>query len=252
MLKTFFRRLLLYVFPGGLIFVSNDKFAVNFSSDSERNVVIKLVLFILGFAIINLLVPILNERDKKKVSELSESLSKMLGEVRKTVSIELEKIFVTQQLRENGVSDLKLSIRIFVPKPRTIKELINKELYFQYKNYDNLHVREIDELKFQVKPNREIQGLVGRTYDSKTVKFDFKLCENQEEYNLTERQKDIVGYCNFAIAAPIFKKGSQKIIAIVCFDSEVEVPQPAGQKWRDVVKTYCKIIHKNHALITSN
>jgi hypothetical protein len=252
LLKTFLRRLLLYVFPGGLIFVSNDKFAVNFSSDTEKNVLIKFVLFIVGFVVINLIVPIINEKDKKKVSQLSESLSKMLGEVRKMVSIELEKIFITQQLREVGVDDLKLNIRIFVPKRRTFRELINKELYFQYKNYDNLHVREIDELKLQVKPSSKIQGLVGMSYDKKTVKFDFKLFENQDEYNLTERQKDIVGYCNFAIAAPIFKKDGQKIIAIVCFDSEVEIPQPAGQKWRDIVKTYCKIIHKNHALITSN
>ena len=123
-----------------------------------------------------------------------------------------------------------MNIRIFVPKTRSLAQIWNKQLFFEYRKYDSLHVREIDEdLKFQVLPKESSQGLVGMVYESKSVKFDFQLNTNSEvkNYKLTGRQLDVTRYCKFGIAAPIFKKDTDKIIAVVTFDSEIEIEHPS-------------------------
>jgi hypothetical protein len=263
-MKVFFRRLLFYVLPGVLIFLGNDKIAIIKLDDENKSSLVKFILFCVGLFIINGVVPVINEKDKIKVKNLTDSLEKILGEIRKIASIELEKIFYHKQneqqkfksgvLKPVPIKDLQLNIRIFVPKTRTLAQIWNKQLFFEYRKYDSLHVKEIDEdLKFQVLPKDSSQGLIGRVYESKSVKFDFQLNTNSEakKYKLSERQLDVTRYCKFGIAAPIFKKDTDKIIAIVTFDSEIEVEHPSGTKWQDIIKTYCKIIHKNHTLLNS-
>ncbi len=255
-MNVFYRRLFLYVVPAILIFLGYDKLGLVKFENEETNTLVKLSLFCSGFFVINLIVPILNEKDKKRISDLTDSLEKASGNIRKIVSGELGALFKEKGNPIVNITDLQLNIRIYVPEKRNLYDRIFncKSLYFQYVNYDSLHVKDIgDDLRFQVLPKEKAQGLIGKVYDCKSIKYDFQLNENIEKkgYNLTESQKDITGYSKFAIVTPIFKKRTDKIIAIVTLDSEIEVIQPAGQKWRDVIITHCKIIHKNHTLLNS-
>jgi hypothetical protein len=113
-------------------------------------------------------------------------------------------------------------------------------------------VRDVDELEFQVHPERSKQGLVGQVYCERKVKYDFDLNSNHSNvsYNLDANQLNKTMYCNLAIAAPIFWKSSNKITAIVTFDSELKIQQPASNDWQDIIVKNCKIIHKCHTLIT--
>ncbi len=212
-----------------------------------------LYAFILGIVVINIIVPYLNEKDKRKVTKLSESVKDLLASLRKSVSNELEPLLITPDLKEKGVKDLKLNIRIFVPKNRTITEIWNKQRSFIMKDHSGLNVRPIDDLTFTVKPPDKAQGLVGQVYKEKRVKYDFDLEANRANtyYKLEPNQLDKTNYCRFAIAAPIFKKNTQDIIALVSFDSEVKISPPITNEWEDVIRTYCKIVHKSHRLLRS-
>jgi len=239
------RRLLLYAIPALLIFLSNDKFEIEFSTDSKKDDIIKLLLFGISCIISYVIVPYYTERDKSRVQKLSNSVKVLLGSMRKEVSTELEKYFVTHA---GGApkKDLKLSIRVFLPKRRTIKDLWYGRRYFVLKSYDGLETREIEQLAFQVSPKGKEQGLVGQVYIQKSIKYDFDLYENHslDFYRLNPNQLETTNYCNFAIAAPIFKGNSQNVVAIITFDSETKVYHTRGKGWEDTIRTYCKIIQK--------
>lgn len=70
-------------------------------------------------------------------------------------------------------------------------------------------------------------------------------------YNLDNNQLDATSYCNFVIAAPIFKGNTEEIIAVITFDSEVKVDQPTNNDWQSIIRDYCKIVHKHHELLKS-
>ncbi len=236
--------------PAIFLFISNEKFKVTLSSNENYDHILKLSLFAITCIISYVIVPYITEGDKKKVQNLSSSVKSLLGSLRKLVSVELEKHFITSQGRAPK-QELKLSIRVFVPKRRTIKDLLKGRKQFKIKPYEGLHAREIEDLAFIVSPKGSEQGLIGQVYEQKAVKYDFDLQTNHnlDFYRLDANQLETTKYCNFAIAAPIFDGNSQNVIAIITFDSETKVLHTSGKDWEDIIRTYCKIIHKIHKSI---
>lgn len=242
------RRILLYVLPGTLLFISNEKFKVRFSDNDELDNLIKLILFFISVTISYTIVPYILEKDKKKVQDLSLSVKTLLGSLRKEVSMELSNSFHLPP--NNGADNLKLNIRVFLPKRRNIKDFLKRRKYFVLKNHNGLHVKDIENLSFRVLPKGTEQGLVGQVFSQKCVKYDFNLAKNHSSkyYRLEEHQLDATSYCNFAIAAPIFKNDTKIVIGIITFDSEIRV-RPYDSKWKNTIRTYNKIIHKIHKTI---
>ena len=167
MLTTILRRLLLYVIPAVLIFISNEKFKVKFNDEEEIDALIKAGLFFAGAIISYGIVPIITERDKKRVQDLSKSVKILLGTFRKTVSDELAKKLITTVKKRNQIRDIKLNIRIFVPKHKSIKSFFKRERFFKLQSYEGLCVSDIENLKFQVSPKKKGQGLISQVYNEK-------------------------------------------------------------------------------------
>lgn len=251
-MKILYRRLFLYWFPAVLLFFGSDKLGISFSTDKTSDTYIKLALYGAGTIFSLVVVQYVSEKDKKKIEELSKSLKGVASIFRQAVSNELEKFFLTPELKAKGITDLQLNIRIFLPKRRNFFKRFSEDKFFEINNSDGLYVTDVEDLSFQVCPAQKMQGLVGITYNNRIVNYDFATNENQEQKYPTMdlQQKDVTSYCNFAISAPIFKpKNSTKVIAIVTFDGSTPVSAPEGRKWEEVVRKYCKIIHKNYVLI---
>jgi hypothetical protein len=243
-----------FLIPGLLISYGSNKIPIPiidnlFKEDVTRDSA-KWFFFIAGTILAVVIVPTIKELDSRRLKGYLESNKTLLESFRKSVSSELARHLLTRQQVKDR-TDLKLNIRIFLPRKRSSFQPIRNfgKKYFVVKDYPGLNVRSIDKIQFLVFPDNMKQGLVGQVYSEKNVKFDFNVNQNQSTnvYNLTPNQLNVTHYCKFAIAAPIFKPMSEnEIEAIVCFDSEVGVSQPTNDDWQAEIRKSCKIIHQIH------
>lgn len=238
----FIRLLLLSVLPTLLIYYGTDKIKLPWDNQSVVFAYFRTGALVLGTIVALLVVPYRSERDKRKLLKLSNAVKTLLSALRKSVDNELAKSFLQYQPGHG----LKLSIRIFVPNRRSLADLWKGRRYFEITNIEGIYTREVDNLKFQVYPEKDSQGLVGQAYREKSIKYDFELSLNRsnEFYRLQPHQIEKIAYCCFAIAVPIFKATSQKIAAIITFDSEVKVVEPIDGNWTDTIRKASAIIHK--------
>lgn len=112
--------------------------------------------------------------------------------------------------------------RIFVPENGLQgfwNRYIRKNIIFQYKNIDGVTDSiKANTLRFLVYP--KIEGLVGRTYNEKSIMIDCNV--NSEEYNLTPYQKSKTSDVKFCTTIPLFDT-NDNIKAILAIDSNKEV-----------------------------
>lgn len=99
------------------------------------------------------------------------------------------------------------------------KQKIN-ETMFKIRNHQSLSRHDRTEnLMFRVSPNP--QGLVGRSFNSKSVEYSWDLKENigVDNYNMNNVQQDKTNDLRFCLCVPIKDDVNKEVKAIVAFDS---------------------------------
>lgn len=143
-------------------------------------------------------------------------------------------------------------MRIFVPE-KTLKwritHIINKNnaLFFRIKNIDGLAEAGItNDLKFQVLPPEEKQGLVGECFVTKKMVYDDNLIQsNSTDYHLSEYQINKTNDLRFIIVCPIFSENGE-VIAIIAFDSknDIKVTQENKEALSDLILNYTQQLYE--------
>jgi len=150
-----------------------------------------------------------------------------------------------------GKEYCNIDIRIFVPEKTLwwkVKYLFNKNvpLLFSIKNIEGLAEAGLtNNLKFQVSPSDNVQGLVGKCYQNRKIIYDDNLKEtNSKEYNLTDFQKSKTSDLKFIIVCPIFNK-DRDIDAIVAFDCKHEIKiNHQEDKFVDAILSYTQQLYE--------
>lgn len=121
-------------------------------------------------------------------------------------------------------SNFNFDLRIFVPEVK-VSNLIfsfllsrNKEKWFVIHNIEPFAKKDITEhLRFRVEPDE--QGLVGKSYQSKSIVYDDNLKEtNSVNYSLQETQVNRTSNLLWSICVPILDE-KNGVIAVIAFDS---------------------------------
>ena len=243
------RRIFLYLLPAILLFYGGDKMDNLFGYGlPSHNVGYEITAYLIGLVIINVIVPFSAEKTKKKLTEQDALIGLLLKNLRVNLNEELQHKF--------GVTNLNLNIRIFYPKNSFSlwcgKIFLGKRTFFLNDN-TNLCVEPVGRLSFRVNPAPE--GVIGRVFADKCMIYDCTLNDekSKKEYQLNPHQSNATAGTRFVIAAPIFKDGStDKIKAIVSFDSKKSVTLPNNNEWEHAIRDSCKIIHKCIPFICKN
>jgi len=145
-----------------------------------------------------------------------------------------------------------IDVRIFVPE-KTLKwritHIINKNnaLFFRIRNIDGLAEAGItNDLKFQVLPPEEKQGLVGECFVTKKMVYDDNLIQsNSTDYHLSEYQINKTNDLRFIIVCPIFSENGE-VIAIIAFDSknDIKVTQENKEALSDLILNYTQQLYE--------
>lgn len=243
MFKFFWIRILFYLIPFCLVTYGDHHVPFNISQDPIIQAKIESIFFFIGIISTLVIFPIIIEKQRKHIALQAETIKAIYGNLRETINDSLSGYF--------HKPDLYLNIRVFLPKKgfRTFfLKLFKKELYFEIHNFDGLFIQKVEKLTFQVPPHP--QGLVGICYKDQKIWHDFNLKDNHKkpEYRLEKSQIQITEYCQFAIAAPMYK-ANNSIDAIITFDSKIKVKEPDDKGWEEIIRKGCKTIYYSKSLI---
>lgn len=234
------RRIFLYFLPACLLWYGGDKMDKFFFGHPEHNATNELICYLVGIAIINIVVPFSTEKTRGQIIEQDCLIGILLKGLRENLNTELEHKFNTE--------NLELNIRIFVPKKSFklwFKKIVFKERVFILKDHPNLCIDSIDTIPFRVSPNPE--GVVGKVFEAKCMMYDSELTSEKSEkhYKLNPHQISLLSDTKFVIAMPIFRDGSKDVItAIVSFDTKKSITLPTNNDWERSVRESCMIIRK--------
>lgn len=165
-----------------------------------------------------------------------------------------KEIMVSAMADQLNIKYCSVNIRIFVPQKRVRfhlkRDLFNNsssKLYFEIKNIDGLaDAGMTNNLKFQVLPSDEKQGLVGECYNSRKMIYDDNLMESNEKiYNLSEYQINKTNNLRFIIVCPTFNEEGE-IDAIVAFDSvnEIKITKDNEKQFTNLILNYTQQLHE--------
>lgn len=180
---------------------------------------------------------------EKKIANL-EKINNQLLELHKKSFVKLLSSKVSNTFE-------KINIRIFVPH-YSLKYYLSckRHLEFVIKNFSELADTGItNNLRFQVLPTASAEGLVGDCYNSKRMVYDDNLEEtNEQNYHLSEYQKNKTRTLKFSMVCPLFKN-KQEVVAVVAFDSEEKVVMPSknSEEYRQLtqlVLTYSQTLYE--------
>ena len=136
--------------------------------------------------------------------------------------------------------------RVFVPEKGLVKiwkSFRHKKQEFQLKHFNSISDSiTIKNLQFEVSPN--IQGMVGKTFESKKILIDFDV--QRSDYNLSYYQKSKTTDVKFCSTVPIFDE-KNKVKAIISVDSEKEVVLKDFElrEWEKSMAYYGSMIDKH-------
>lgn len=122
-------------------------------------------------------------------------------------------------------NNFSFDLRIFVPEVNVYKSIIafvtrkNVDKWFVIRNIEPFARKDITEhLRFRVEP--DIQGLVGKAYNSGYIVYDDTLTlTNNTEYSLDKSQISRTSKLLWSICVPIFDENN-KVFAVMAFDSD--------------------------------
>jgi len=154
-------------------------------------------------------------------------------------------------------SNANFNIRIFKTKRwfrKSWKSICEKQKMYEILNISPLGEKDNSEnLSFIVSPKDESQGLVGLTYQSKNIMYDFDIQNNtiNNDYRLDENQLSKTSRTRFVLTAPIFDEDS-KVIAIISIDSETLLKEPKSMSnVKNIISNFCQKLHSEITVITS-
>jgi hypothetical protein len=231
-----------------LVFIGKDEFVLKdvIKVQTAHLPLYMNAAFFVGIAYPLIVVQIklfVTQAEKKK---LEDALPSLLRIMRESFNVELK-----ASLRPPGEVDF--NIRIFFPVRGTMKlwrRLYYGEKYFKIKKVEGLATDDLTkELIFRVAPQKP-QGLVGLTFEQRTILYDIQPKQPAGKYNLDEFHKNHTSRTEFIATAPILTpKG--KIIAIMSIDSTsvITVNGTAKTKLEEHMRGYCKHLDKFLPLI---
>ncbi|MCF8009870.1 MAG: hypothetical protein K9L17_03490 [Clostridiales bacterium] len=122
------------------------------------------------------------------------------------------------------------------------------EKFFIIKNIEGLSNTSDNtkDLKFQVQPEIEIQGLVGRCYNAKAVLYEGDAKYSEEDFNLTSFQKNKTSDTRFILCCPIFNEKNE-VLSIISFDSphKIIIPQDKEEILTNIIVGFCQNLYEN-------
>lgn len=195
---------------GFFTFLKEHKFVL----DSYNPSTTQFWCFLIGCLWAGLVVPVQFAKTKNKLKEKEEEFNELL-KFNKDIYFKSAK----EKIKKQSVN---FRTRVFIPEKglkSQWKKLKHKKKEFHLKHYKSISDSIANkDLHFEVTPN--IQGMIGKTFDCKSILIDFDV--QKSDYNLSHYQKSKTSDVKFCSTVPIFDKENE-IKAIISVDSEREV-----------------------------
>lgn len=98
-------------------------------------------------------------------------------------------------------------------------------------------------LEFEITPN--LQGLVGRCYNTKNIEYEEDISQLNEMYNLTKFQISKTRNTKFCLCVPIFGKNDEvvSILSLDCAEA-IQIPESKEQIVADLITLFIQDLNK--------
>lgn len=219
---------------GFFTFLKEHKFiADNFNASTTQ-----FWCFLIGCLWAGLVVPVQFTNTKNKLKDKEDEFNELL-KFNKDTYFKSAK----EKIKKQNIS---FRTRVFVPEKGIVKhwkKIKHKKKEFHLKYYKSISDPiSNNDLHFEVIPN--IQGMIGKTFDCKSILIDFDV--QQSDYNLSLYQKSKTNDVKFCSTVPIFDKQNE-IKAIISVDSEKEVILKDAEikEWENSLAYYGSFVDKH-------
>ena len=194
--------------------------------------------FLIGCLWAGLAIPVQFANTKNKLKEKEDDFNELL-KFNKDIYFKSAK----EKIKKQSVS---FRTRVFVPEKSLVsqwKKIRHKKKEFHLKHFKSISDTIANKnLHFEVTP--KIQGMVGKTFESKVILIDFDV--QKTNYNLTHYQKSNTMDVKFCSTVPIFNKDNEvKAIISVDSDKEVVLKDTEIKEWEKSLAYYGSIIDKH-------
>ena len=244
MIWALVRIVMIGALPSFLIFIGkNDAFFAWWSAGDRAFDLewAQFVSFLIGLSITGIWLPTELIYLKRKL----DRKEKLLRESR----LYHKMTFIELIESELGLGDLGLSTQIFKPQkrwiPRLWNSLVHGKTVLQLYTFEGMSdAFPYKTLSFSV-GKKSVEGLVGKAYKTKLLCIDFDLDDN--DYQLTEVQKNKIGNLEFCATIPIFNSSESKINAILSVDSTKKLRLNKSQRksLENFMRNYAALVDKH-------
>lgn len=243
-MKEYFKTIGLSLLPALLVYIGKTEgFFIylkkhKFIEDTFNPSTTQFWCFLIGCLWAGLVVPAQFANTKNKLKEIEDEFNDLL-KFNKDIYFKSAK----EKIKKQSVT---FRTRVFIPEKSLIskwKNLKDKKKEFHLKYYKSISDTISNKnLHFEVTPN--IQGMVGKTFEYKSILIDFDV--QKTDYNLNHYQKSNTMDVKFCSTVPIFNKDNE-VKAIISVDSESEVilKDTEIKEWEKSLAYYGSIIDKH-------
>lgn len=243
-MKEYFKTIGLSLIPTILIYIGKtDGFFTflkehKFMTDSTDIQSPQFWCFLSGCIWAGLVTPVQFANTKIKLKEKEDEFNELL-KFNKDIYFKSAKEKIKKQ-------SINFRTRVFVPEKGLKSHW--KNIRHNKKEFHLKHFKSISDsisnknLHFEVTPN--IQGMVGKTFESKSILIDFDV--QQSDYNLNHYQKSNTTDVKFCSTVPIFDKDNE-VKAIISVDSEKGVTLKESEiiEWEKSLAYYGSLVDKH-------
>lgn len=243
-MKEYFKTIGLSLIPAILIYIGKAEGFFTFlkehkflSNDFNASTT-QFWCFLIGCLWAGLVIPVQFANTKNKLKEKEDDFNELL-KFNKDIYFKSAK----EKIKKQSVS---FRTRVFVPEKSLVSQ--RKKIRHKKKEFHLKHFKSISDtianknLHFEVTP--KIQGMVGKTFESKVILIDFDV--QKTDYNLTHYQKSNTMDVKFCSTVPIFNKDNEvKAIISVDSDKEVVLKDTEIKEWEKSLAYYGSIIDKH-------
>ena len=243
-MKEYFKTIGLSLIPAILIYIGKAEGFFTFlkehkflSNDFNASTT-QFWCFLIGCLWAGLVIPVQFANTKNKLKEKEDDFNELL-KFNKDIYFKSAK----EKIKKQSVS---FRTRVFVPEKSLVsqwKKIRHKKKEFHLKHFKSISDTIANKnLHFEVTP--KIQGMVGKTFESKVILIDFDV--QKTNYNLTHYQKSNTMDVKFCSTVPIFNKDNEvKAIISVDSDKEVVLKDTEIREWEKSLAYYGSIIDKH-------
>lgn len=243
-MKEYLKTISLSLIPTILIYMGKTEGFFNFLKEHkfikvDANInCTQFWCFLLGCIWAGLVIPVQFAKTKIKLKEKDGEFNELL-KFNKDIYFKSAK----EKIKKQSVS---FRTRVFVPEKglkSRWKKIRHKKKEFHLKYFKSISDSISNKnLHFEVTPN--IQGMVGKTFERKSILIDFDV--QQTDYNLTHYQRSNTTDVKFCSTIPIFDKDNE-VKAIISVDSEIEVilKEAEIKEWEKSLAYYGSLVDKH-------